>query len=241
MAKTGQEPAVRWLHDADDLAASVRAGKITATQWQSQMEALLGRIDLPDLLRFIDFDTLARRATLPTRGESFGKLVLPKAAGLPSELKFYHNLAGFHRGRSIPPHGHDNLVSSFFVLKGDLHGRHFERIRDEGDDCFIRPTIDKNFSAGDFSTVSEQRDNIHWFFAMSEGAFLFDLGVGNLDPNWVPQALTPERRAYWKAEAATRPDKSGRVYLNVLAGKRVESNSWRVPRMIEQEAYKRYG
>ncbi len=235
LANPARVTAVRWLRDAGDLARAARAGTVTPVQWQSQMEALLAAVDLPDLLRFVDFDALAGRTSFPLRGESFVRLAVPKGTGLPADLGFYHNLAGFRRGRSIPPHGHENLVSA-------LHGRHFERVRDEGDDCFIRPTIDKEFGAGAFSTVSDRRDNVHWFFAMNDGAFVLDLGVAHLDPHWQQPAMTPERRAYWKAEAASRPPgKSDRVYLNILAGKRVEDGLWRVPRMIEQEAYKRYG
>ena len=66
------------------------------------------------------------------------------------------------------PHGHNNMATAFIILKGDFHGRHYDRLEDEQDHVIIRSTIDKQFGPGGFSTISDFKDNVHWFKATSE-------------------------------------------------------------------------
>ncbi len=59
------------------------------------------------------------------------------------------------KGRSIVPHGHNNMATAFDVLKGEFHGRHFERV----EDMVIEPTIDRKFGPAEASTISDYKDN----------------------------------------------------------------------------------
>jgi hypothetical protein len=86
------------------------------------------------------------------------------------------------QGRSVVPHGHDNMATGFLVLKGSLRGRHYDRVEDHKDHYIIKPTIDRSFVVGEFSTVSDHKDNVHWFTAESETAFIFNIHVNNTDP-----------------------------------------------------------
>ncbi len=73
------------------------------------------------------------------------------------------------------------MVSQHLVLQGEMRGRHYERLRDEAGWLVVRPTIDKVFRTGDFSSISDQRDNVHWFVTTSERAYTLDAIVDNLD------------------------------------------------------------
>ena len=81
------------------------------------------------------------------------------------------------------PHGHNNMATAFLILKGDLRGRHYDRVRDEPEHMIIKPTIDRKFGPGECSTVSDYKDNVHWFQALTEPAFIFNLHVLDVNPS----------------------------------------------------------
>jgi hypothetical protein len=231
MASTVSATVVHWLWEVEELAREMKSERLAQADWQGQMEVLYQKVPLGDLLGCIDFTTLVRRAELPARGELFETLLLPRLEGFPTETTFYRALAGFKKGRSIPPHGHNHLVSSFLVLQGELRGRHFDRLRDDGDHVWITPTIDRPFRQGDFSTISQARDNVHWFTAEQDNSFMMDLGVGGLSSSGV--TLAPPNQS-------TRT--AGRVYLDVTSRLLPRSkDGTRVRRLSEAEAYRIYG
>ena len=232
----------KWLNQTNALATAVKDRAITVMQWQHSMEDLLGRIDLPAFLKLIHLETLAQNAALPEKGESFEKFSFGPASGMPEHFKFYRNLAGFRKGRAIPPHGHNNLVSSFLVLKGELHGRHFDRLSTEGNHFLVKPTLDRVFKAGDFSTVSDDRDNVHWFQALTDECFIFDFGVDHIQPHWTPKGWSPADFAKWQANAKTgAAAKASRVYLDLNQKERTEQDRYKVAILSHEDAYRLYG
>jgi hypothetical protein len=238
-------PILAWLKKVDQLAAALKKKELTSLQWQQSMEQLLSGFALSDFLKFIDFDALISATELPQVGESFQKLVFQSENGVPEEFIFYKYLVGFRKGRSIPPHGHDNLVSSFIVLNGELHGRHFERVRDDGSFVHVQPTLDQNFLPGNFSTVSDMKNNVHWFTALKDRSFLVDFGVSSIDPNWKSRFSFQNNPGGLSSDAGLptinkRPNMESRVYLDILNGIKSE-NLYRVARIQQEEAYKIYG
>ena len=47
-----------WLKQLDTLGRDLKGKKLTQGQWQEQVEGLLGHVQLPELLTFIDFEKL---------------------------------------------------------------------------------------------------------------------------------------------------------------------------------------
>ena len=62
-----------------------------------------------------------------------------------------------------------------------MHLRHYDKIRIEDETMIIKPTVDKIISRGESSSISDDKDNVHWFIANSESAFTFDIILLNLD------------------------------------------------------------
>jgi hypothetical protein len=80
-------------------------------------------------------------------------------------------------------------------------------LEDLPDAYIIKPTIDRKFSPGECSSISDKKNNVHWFEALTEPAFIFNIHVLNVTPGLgVP---------------------TGRVYLNPegekLAGGRIKA------------------
>ena len=65
--------------------------------------------------------------------------------GLPVKLPFGGQIFAMSKGRSVVPHGHDNMATGFLVVKGNFRGRHYDRLEDHSDHYIIRPTIDREF------------------------------------------------------------------------------------------------
>ncbi|MCZ6792095.1 MAG: hypothetical protein O7J95_00605 [Planctomycetota bacterium] len=213
--------AAKWVADLNQLVGDVKDEKIKQIEWQKKVEELLAKVDLPDLLRLVDFDKLTQKIKYKEKGERSLRFQFKEIEGIPTKLVFGKQIFALKKGRSVAPHGHNNMATAFFILKGKLHGRHFQRLEDEREHLIIRPTIDEKFGPGKFSTISDYKDNIHWFTAESERAFIFNfhvLGIGQ----------------------KTSGKKTGRIYLDPQ-GEKLKGGRIRARRLTYKEAYKLYG
>ena len=214
-------PIVRkWLIEMEHLTQQLRQGQIKSTEWQSQIESLLSRVDLKDLLTAIDFDKLSKTAVFPEDHESAEDVDFSQNKGLPGELSFAPYFYAMKKGTAIVPHGHRNMASMHMMLKGRSHCWQFERVSDEAQYLTIRPTEDKELGVGAVTTVSDHRTNIHWFRALSEPVFMFNIGVFRINPS----------------EAF-----NGRDCIDPLGGEKLKDGLIRARRIEIKEAYALYG
>jgi hypothetical protein len=211
---------VKWLADVNQLGSDAKGQKLKQVEWQKKIEELFAKVDLPDLLRLIDFDRLAAGVQLVDKGERSLKVKFPEIEGLPTNLVFGRQVFALKKGRSVVPHGHNNMATAFLILKGDFHGRHYDRLEDEPEHFIIKPTIDREFKPGGCSTISDHKDNIHWFQALNEPAFIFNIHVTDI----VPSSAKP----------------TGRVYLDPN-GEKLKDGLVRAKRLSYQKAYDLYG
>ena len=125
--------AIEWLKQVNSLAADVRDQKLKQVEWQKQIEALFQKIDPADVLPLIDFDALTKDLKIVDSGASSLRPKFPKVEGLPTEYVFGRQIFALKKGRSVVPHGHDNMATAFLILKGDFRGRHYDRLEDDAD------------------------------------------------------------------------------------------------------------
>jgi hypothetical protein len=211
--------AANFLREVHETSEDLKAKKLTPVQWQKHVEKLLDHVDLPDMLHFIELDKLIKGLELRDKGERSFRAKLPEVEGLPKSLVFGHQLFGLKKGRSVVPHGHENMATAFLVLRGDFHGRHYDRVEDHKDHMIIRPTIDRKFEPGEYSSVSDHKDNVHWFTANSETGFIFNIHVLNVDP---------------------QNKKNGRVYVDP-EGEKLSDGRIKAAKIKSAVAFKKYG
>jgi hypothetical protein len=211
--------AGKWLKDLNELGLDLKGKKLPQTDWQSKVDELFGKVNLAEALQFIDFDKLTANIKFRDQGELSLKPKLPKVEGLPTDLVFGHQVFALTKDRSVVPHGHNNMATAFLILKGTFRGRHYDRLEDDGQFMIIRPTIDRAFTAGEHSTVSDYKYNVHWFTATSDQAFIFNIHVNNVDPD---------------------KKVNGRVYIDPN-GEKLSDNRIRAKRVSSGEVYKLYG
>ncbi|MGQ0633711.1 MAG: hypothetical protein ACT4QC_03795 [Planctomycetaceae bacterium] len=168
---------VKWLADVNQLGWDVKQHHLPQLDWQKKIEELYARADVSDFLRLIDFDKLTTGLELVDSGARSVPVKFPQIEGLPEKLAWGKQVFALKKGRSVVPHGHNNMATAFLILKGEFHGRHYDRIENQPDHMILRPTIDRKFAVGECSTVSDFKDNVHWFTALSETAFLFNIHV----------------------------------------------------------------
>ncbi|GIS60336.1 MAG: hypothetical protein CM1200mP2_25610 [Planctomycetaceae bacterium] len=114
----------KWLTNVNDLARSVKNRKIKQVAWQKQVEELFEKGELADLLQMVDFKKLAKGAKFVESGARSLRFEFPKIEGLPTEYVFGRQIFALKKGRSVVPHGHDNMATAFLILDGKLRGRH---------------------------------------------------------------------------------------------------------------------
>lgn len=206
-----------WLVDIHRAGADLRAGRVDPAQWQRRLTDLMGRADIPGLLAAMSFPQLTQGIDWPGRGEASLRPQFPAVAGLPAQRSFIARVFALKRGRSVPPHGHDNMASAFIVLAGSVRARLYDRLASAPDSMVIRHSFDRACSAGDYWSMTQHADNVHWFEATSETAFLLDINVMGLSP-----------------------EPSHRLFVDP-AGEEMPGGAVRARRLSRDEAYLRYG
>lgn len=209
----------KWLGELVEITKDLKGQKLTDLQFQTKMEDLYKRVDLTELCSLVKLEDLEKKK-LPDNGAANYGFDLSKVDGLPAEVGFGKQIFGCKKGRSIVPHGHANMCTGFIILKGEWHGRHYDRIETKADHYVIKPTIDKKFKPGELSTISDHKDNIHWFEATSETAFIFNVHVIGYDK--------------------TIKESSGRLYLDPN-GEKLAGGLVKAPKMTSAECHKKYG
>jgi hypothetical protein len=209
-----------WFRELHAISKDVADHAVKDVEFQRSLEALYGRVDLPALLKALDFDRMAAGVNYPALGAKSLPVDFSNVSGLPTSLVFGRQIFAMGKGRSIIPHGHDNMATGFIVLRGNLRGRHYDRVEDQKDYYLIRPTIDRTFTPGEYSTISDHKDNVHWFMAETDHAFVFNIHVNNTDPG--------------------NPRKPGRVYVDPL-GEKVAGGLTRAPKITYGKANQLYG
>jgi len=126
-------------------------------------------------LKFIDFDNLIKGFEYPDLGVNTKTVKFPKLEGLFESTIFVKKIFGMKKSRAIIPHGHSNMASAHLIIKGEMHLRQYDKIRKEDNKLIIKPSIDKTFLLGESSSISDEKNNVHWFVAKTETAFTFDV------------------------------------------------------------------
>lgn len=167
--------ADKWAISLNEYCADLRKQAISPAEWQLKVESLYQKIELEEILKFIDFEHLIEGFEYPDLGVRTKQVKFPKLEGLPENTVFLKKIFGMKKDRAIIPHGHSNMASAHLILKGEMHLRHYEKIRQDEQHLIIKPTIDKIAKVGENSSISDEKDNVHWFIANSETAFTFDV------------------------------------------------------------------
>ena len=170
-----------WSIQLHEYCQDLRKEALTITEWQDQVEALFQKIHLKELMVFIEFEDLQRRMELPEAGVRSKKVDFPRLKGLPPKTLFGKKVYGMRKKSAINPHGHSNMASAHLILNGEMHVRNYDKIVTEEDYMVIKPTLDRNMNSGDCSSISDMRDNVHWFIAKTDECFTFDVTMLNLN------------------------------------------------------------
>jgi hypothetical protein len=213
-------PALKWLNDINQLGWDLKGEKLSQQDWQKKIEALHAQVDVDDFLKVLDFEKLMKNLEYVDHGARSLSVKFPKIEGIPEKFAFGQQIFALKKERAVVPHGHNNMATAFLILKGEFHGRHYDRLEDEEEHILIKPTIDRTFKTGEVSSISDYKDNIHWFLAKSETAFIYNIHVDGVRPG----SKVP----------------TGRVYLDP-DGEKLADGRIRAKRLEYEDVNKLYG
>lgn len=172
--------SARWLKELHTMCKDLKTSKITQFEWQKQITAFHDKLPLADLLKLIDYENAVKNLEYPDRGTVSKDPILPKVEGISENYSFTGRIFGMKKERAIIPHGHKNMSSCHRILNGEVLLRQYDRIKDEGDYMIIKKTVEETASAGSFSSISDNKDNVHWLITNTSYAHTFDVVIGGL-------------------------------------------------------------
>ena len=209
--------AAQWIKDIHELGEDLKGTKLSQLQWKEQCEKLFAQADLKDLMKFVDFGGRISRTPFRDTGERPIRFKFPEVEGLPTNLVFGHQIFKLKKGQSVVPHGHNNMATAFLIMKGEFHGKHYDRLEESDSHMIIKPTIDAKFKPGECSTVTQVKDNVHWFKTESDEGYIFNIHILGLNTG-----------------------ASGRVYVDPL-GEKISGGRIRARKIGSAEATNLYG
>lgn len=221
-----EEQIDSWKRRLASAAGELGGGRMTALQWQEEMDRILAGTPLEDLLRLVRFNDLREsilRQDVGSRGEYFRTIALPDVSGddlRPADRTLITKIAHVKKGRHVPPHGHGNMVSAFLCISGEFDVQLYDKIEDHEDTMVIRQTLQRtNEGPGTWSSISDYRDNVHWLTAKSDNCFLFTCKLVRLE--------------------AGRPYQ-GRIHLDLRRPTEIGAHTLRANKITPEEAQEIY-
>ncbi len=211
---------VKWLASVNQLGFEVKDQKIEQVDWQKKIEELFVKVELADVLKYIDFERLTKDLKFVDNGARSLSFKFREVEGTPTNLAFGKQIFALKKGRSVVPHGHNNMTTAFLILAGEFEGRHYDRLKDEKEHYIIKPTIDRKFDPGECSTISDYKDNIHWFKTTTDTGFIFNIHVNDVRPGTM--------------------EPTGRVYLDPI-GEKLKDGMIRARKLSYKEVNELYG
>lgn len=177
----GSEPITRrWQRELEEICAAVRAGKLKPAAWQAAIERLHASMPLEEIVRFVDVEAVVARIKHPEAKLGAVENLRWPADTLPS---FGRKLFVYRQGACTPPHAHNHLVSAHLVLKGQIRTRTFNRVEDLERSILIEPTGDRTAGPGTTVSMSDDRDNVHWFEGVAGVSVSLDVPVDQVSPD----------------------------------------------------------
>jgi|SRR5579883_616390 len=146
----------------------------------------------------------------PSADPHRGKLDLwARRFGLLQYMGIRSDVLILRAGEQIPPHGHSGVVSGFYVLEGQVAIRHFDRIQERPGRVMLRKSVDATLGAGQYTTNSECRQNIHWLLGIAASSYLFRFTVTEVPVKRFGLARGDRSRIY--VDPTAEPDAEGLI------------------------------
>lgn len=180
VAKPYEKELDKWIRSLQELCRDLRSNKLTVSEWQLQIATLHDMLGLEDLSFLIDFEKAAKVIELPHLGVGTKNYFFPLIADLSDKYTPIGRIFGMKKDRAIIPHGHRNMVSCHRVIKGHFLLRQYDRINDDENHMYIKQTIEEMVHPGSHSSISDDKNNVHWLLSKTEAAYTFDVIVANL-------------------------------------------------------------
>lgn len=204
-----------WLLQLHQQCKDLKAGTISPLAWQEALDTLYTTVPLAELLAALDFGKLAEGIPPADRGSSDKMVRLPQLEGLQG-VQYYTKVLKLQRGRAIMPHGHENMASCHLVLGGEFRLRMYEKLEKSADALLVRASQDERIVVGSASSISDDRDNLHWFTCLSDVAYTFDVIVLGIDAAYQHPAGREYDTLFVDAEAAS-PQSDGSLLMPRLS------------------------
>jgi len=205
-------------------AALLQFGRISDEDFRRDLDRFYSQLDAAACKQDIDFsrkvEMLSRNGGYKTdvlglRGDSSGATapawfdLWGRRFRLFRHLGVRSDVLAVRAGGQVPPHGHSQVVSGFFVLEGEVGIRHYDRVQEFADHVMLRKVVDMTIGPGGYTTNSEYHHNIHWLLGVAPVSYLFRFTVTDVPVRPFSSSAHSHTRDY--VDPTVAPDASGLI------------------------------
>ena len=171
-----------WFSELHRIGEGLEKQSNKALLWQADMSKHYAKAPIAEIIKSIDLDKIRRKMDYSKKGECFIRIPM----GFNSEDLSHEKrqvvvkVAGVKKGGAVPPHGHENMVSAFMVLDGKLRVRQFDKLYEKKGEIAVKKSFDQVQTPGEWTSVSDKKDNCHWLESVGDEAMFFSTKVVEL-------------------------------------------------------------
>jgi len=173
--------AAEWVKEIRLISDRLLNKNIAPEQWQYQVSKVYDKINLSEVLKNLDFDAVRAGMDVTRPGGRWNQVFINGLSDKNSKTKIITKIVGLEKGRAVPPHGHENEVSAFLTLSGKFRTRLWDRAAVNKDSLDIIPAFDGSSAAGQWSSQSEEKTNVHWLMTESKESFFLSIRLAKID------------------------------------------------------------
>jgi hypothetical protein len=181
------------LHVVLKQAVKLQCAGMGPRDFHDCLDVFFGNLDTEEVLSRLSYRTLRNELFASREGSVVRRVgancrigpLVRLVASLSIRLDFELLRAGQH----IPPHGHSRVASGFSVIQGKVGVRRYDLVESEPDTVALRPTFDGVLHAGQASTESDVRDNVHWIVALEDSVLFRVTASGIPSRSQAPTSL----------------------------------------------------
>jgi hypothetical protein len=134
--------------------------------------------------------------------------------GLLRHLHVKCDILILRRDAQIPPHGHNRVVSGFYLLGGEVACRHYDRIREANGGLIVRQVLNAVHQPGGFTTNSEFFHNIHWLRGIAPASYLFRVTAAHTPTPVFSKVTSTRERIY--VDPTSEPNMDGLIQAHFV-------------------------
>lgn len=201
-----------------DICTKYLNSEVNSDDWRTKFNQLLEEypknLFTTHIHEYIDFKKIEQNFDFGKKGRSSKKVSTPLLSSKDLQ-KIDTKIIGVAKGHAIPPHCHRNMASASIIMKGNPEVIQSNLIKEDNQHLKLSSLKKTVQQPGQWSTMTRQKANIHWFKATDQNMFMLNVNIEGL--------LNKKAEPGIRISINEKPDSEGLLTAQFITNNEAES------------------